>query len=264
MRGVSGDSPEGGARLGVPRLRLVTAGSGGAETARRALRPVLRGARCTHLRRQCRRRKRGPEAENRQGGAPRGARPSAEGRKALRKRLACRVMCRPNGCRSTRAPVGAPPTPRMRVGCKVTTRAQTRRGNEMQRAHRAEWLFEIVRCERGCCSRIERRRRRALGATLLEGEGGARGARGDNHIIPVLLKTRQFIGTFARFTTSPQRATSFSTCPLNSSGVLAIMSKPSVLMRTFMSALARMLMISPCSFFTIARSRPAGPRSEEH
>src|SRR5712691_5255167 len=119
MRGVSGDSPEGGARLGVPRLRLVTAGSGGAETARRALRPVLRGARCTHLRRQCppsprlwracslarrsfseggcRRRKRGPEAENRQGGAPRGARPSAEGRKAPRKRLACRVMCRPTG-----------------------------------------------------------------------------------------------------------------------------------------------------------------------
>src|SRR5713226_575395 len=68
IRGVSGDSPEGGARLGVPRLRLVTAVSGGAETARRALRPVLRGARCTHLRRQCRRRKRGPEAENRQGG----------------------------------------------------------------------------------------------------------------------------------------------------------------------------------------------------
>jgi len=33
----SGDSPEGGARRGVPRLRLVTAGSGGAETARRAL-----------------------------------------------------------------------------------------------------------------------------------------------------------------------------------------------------------------------------------
>src|SRR5712692_860772 len=140
MRGVSGDSPEGGARLGVPRLRLVTAGSGGAETARRALRPVLRGARCTHLRRQCppsprlwracslarrsfseggcRRRKRGPEAENRQGGAPRGARPSAEGRKAPRKRLACRVMCRPDGCRCTRAPVGAP-SPLDRGGKKV-------------------------------------------------------------------------------------------------------------------------------------------------
>ena len=29
MRGVSGDDPEGGAGSGVPRLRLVTAGSGG-------------------------------------------------------------------------------------------------------------------------------------------------------------------------------------------------------------------------------------------
>ena len=46
-RGVSGDGPEGGARRGVPRLRLVTAASGGSETARRALRPGLRGARCT-------------------------------------------------------------------------------------------------------------------------------------------------------------------------------------------------------------------------
>src|SRR5713101_4365909 len=146
MRGVSGDSPEGGARIGVPRLRLVTAGSGGAETARRALRPVLRGARCTHLRRQCRRRKRGPEAENRQGGAPRGARPSAEGRKAPRKRLACRVMCRPDGCRSTRAPVGAPPTPRW----GDEERLQTPGANA---SRKREVLFDIVRRE---CSDVLR------------------------------------------------------------------------------------------------------------
>ena len=33
-----------------------------------------------------------PWAKNRHGGAPKGARPSAEGRKAPRKRLACRVV----------------------------------------------------------------------------------------------------------------------------------------------------------------------------
>src|SRR5262249_60222842 len=43
----SGGGPEGGAGSGVPRLRLVTAGSGGSETVRRALRPVLPGAGCT-------------------------------------------------------------------------------------------------------------------------------------------------------------------------------------------------------------------------
>jgi hypothetical protein len=37
------------------------------------------------LRRKCRSRKRGPEAENRQGGAPRGARPDRKGRRAPRR-----------------------------------------------------------------------------------------------------------------------------------------------------------------------------------
>ncbi len=40
----------------------------------------------------------------------------------------------------------------------------------------------------------------------------------------VTMTPRQFIGTFARFTTSLQRATSFFACAPNSSGVLAIMS----------------------------------------
>src|SRR5882757_6839852 len=47
VRGVSGDGPEDGAGSGVPRSWLVTTGSGGSETARRALRPVLQGACCT-------------------------------------------------------------------------------------------------------------------------------------------------------------------------------------------------------------------------
>jgi len=54
-----------------------------------------------------------PPAENRYGGAPKGARPSAaEGRRVPRKHPARRVMCGPTGCRRIRAPVGAPPTPR--------------------------------------------------------------------------------------------------------------------------------------------------------
>src|SRR5215831_11801818 len=47
------------------------------------------------------------------------------GRKAPRKRLACRVMCTPNGCRCTGTSLGAPPTPRFGLAkqrCK--TRAQ--------------------------------------------------------------------------------------------------------------------------------------------
>jgi len=55
------------------------------------------------------------------------------GRKAPRKRLACRVMCRPNGCfAGTRTSLGAPPTPRLGVGeaTMQTPGAKTRRGND--------------------------------------------------------------------------------------------------------------------------------------
>jgi hypothetical protein len=116
-RGVSGDGPEGGARRGVLRLRLVTAGLG-----RHGHRPpgnTTRAARSSlhALRRQCRSRKRGA-------GAQKSPRWSAErrascviGREAPRKRLACDVIaCRTDAQRRIRAPVGAPPTPR--GGCK--------------------------------------------------------------------------------------------------------------------------------------------------
>ena len=51
------------------------------------------------------------------------------GRKAPRKRLACRVMCTSNGCRCTRTTLGAPPTPRFGVGEAkwITPRAKARR-----------------------------------------------------------------------------------------------------------------------------------------
>ena len=79
-RGVSGDGPEGGARRGVPRLRLVTATLG--RFGNRPPGTMTRAARSSlHvLRRKCRSRKRGPEAENRHGGAPRGAPPSSRSR----------------------------------------------------------------------------------------------------------------------------------------------------------------------------------------
>src|SRR5262249_21680084 len=50
----------------------------------------------------------------------------------LARRLACRVMCTPNGCRCTRTFLGAPPTPRFGVSeAKFKPRAQKmRRGNE--------------------------------------------------------------------------------------------------------------------------------------
>jgi hypothetical protein len=80
------------------------------------------------LRRKCRGRKRGPEAENRQGGAPRGARPDRKGRRAPRRVPGPLRYCGPAGCRSTRAPVGAPPP--LKSGWPDAGPGRTRRGNE--------------------------------------------------------------------------------------------------------------------------------------
>src|SRR6266436_3338474 len=65
--------------------------------------------------------------------APRRRASRVMGRKAPRKRLACRVKCRPNGClASTRTTLGAPPPfDRGARSESFKTRAQeTRRGNE--------------------------------------------------------------------------------------------------------------------------------------
>src|SRR5215468_7312527 len=104
IEGVLRRHPEGGARRGVLRRRLVTVGLGrpGTPPARHydlAARSSLHGSEgnCPPLwdggRR--RRRKRGPEAQNRHGGAPRGERPASWDARRLARRLACRVMaCR--------------------------------------------------------------------------------------------------------------------------------------------------------------------------
>src|SRR3979411_2422504 len=75
-RGVSGDDPEGGAGSGVPRLRLVTAGSGGPGHRPPGIRTWLRGACCTDPEAMPEMEAR-PPAENRHGGAPRGERPAS-------------------------------------------------------------------------------------------------------------------------------------------------------------------------------------------
>src|SRR5262244_4466425 len=57
-----------------------------------------------------------PRVKNRHGGAPRGERPASWDARRLARRLACRVMCTPNGCLArTRTSLGAPPTPRFGV-----------------------------------------------------------------------------------------------------------------------------------------------------
>src|SRR5262249_21656786 len=92
----------------------------------------LRGARCTDPEAMPETEAR-PRVKNRHGGAPRGERPALWDARRLARRLACRVMCTPNGCRCTRTTLGAPPTPRfgVREAKSQTPDAKTRRGNEM-------------------------------------------------------------------------------------------------------------------------------------
>src|SRR5262247_1656131 len=73
-----------------------------------------------------------PRVKNRHGGAPRGERPASWDARRLARRLACRVMCTPNGCRCTRTFLGAPPTPRFGVGeaTMQTPGAKMRRGKD--------------------------------------------------------------------------------------------------------------------------------------
>jgi hypothetical protein len=81
-----------------------------------------------------------PPATNRHGGAPKGARPTLLDAGRFASARACSVIACPTGCRCTRAPVGAPPTPQG--------------GNSIQHpgaiAPRERiGLFEIVRWECG-------------------------------------------------------------------------------------------------------------------
>src|SRR3982074_1537318 len=72
----SRDDPEGGGGSGVPRLRLVTAGSGGPGHRPPGMTTWLRGARCTNPEEMPEMEAR-PPAEKRAGGAPRGERPAS-------------------------------------------------------------------------------------------------------------------------------------------------------------------------------------------
>jgi hypothetical protein len=110
-RGASGGDPEGGAKCGVSRLRLVTADSGGPVPRPPGTTTWLRGARCTDPEEMPEMEARDP-AENRHGGAPRGAPPFAKGGRHPRKVPGLQRYCRPRVSADTRAPVGAPPTPR--------------------------------------------------------------------------------------------------------------------------------------------------------
>src|SRR6266536_1070890 len=102
LRGVSGGDPEGGVR----KWRPAAAARNRWPREARDPRPPgtttwLRGARRTDPEGKCpplhdggrrRRRKRGPEAQNRHGGAPRGERPALWDARRLARRLAYRVI----------------------------------------------------------------------------------------------------------------------------------------------------------------------------
>ena len=128
-RGVFRRRSIGGARCDVPRLRLVTAGSGrhGNPPARHydLRREELR---CTDCGGNAADGSADPEPKNRHGGAPKGARPASWDAGRFASARTYRVMVRPTGCRCTRAPVGAPPP--LGVGTKFNTWAQSRRGND--------------------------------------------------------------------------------------------------------------------------------------
>src|SRR6478672_350873 len=111
MRGVSGDDTEGGARSGVLRPRLVTAGLVGPGHRPPGMTTWLRGARCTDPEAMPEMEAR-PPAENRHGGAPRGERPASWDAPHSRGPVASRKRDNRDS-----APVGAPPTP-LRVGCE--------------------------------------------------------------------------------------------------------------------------------------------------
>src|ERR1700704_51898 len=130
MGAFSRDDPEGGARNGVPRPRLVTVVSGGSGNPPARHYDLAARSFAARLGRKCPKWKRGTQTQNRHGGAPKGARPASWDAGAPRKRPGTQRYCVPTGCRCIRAPVGAPPTPRRGVEEIRKPRAQMRRGNE--------------------------------------------------------------------------------------------------------------------------------------
>src|SRR5229473_3469737 len=128
-RGVSGDGPVGGARRGVPRLRLVTVSPGrpGTPSARHydlVARSSLHGSGGNAGDGSTGPRPKIATVERREARVPRW------GREAPRKRLACRVTSTPGCPAGHPASLGAPPP---LVGWQrknFKPRAQSRRGND--------------------------------------------------------------------------------------------------------------------------------------
>ena len=121
----------------------------GTESARQALRPAPRGASPHALRRQCRRRKRGPEPKTATVERREASVPERRTRGAC-KRLVCRVMAGRTGAQRTRAPVGAPPT--LVAGLARRSLSEGGSTHHLGTAPREEmgcanWLFEIVERE---------------------------------------------------------------------------------------------------------------------
>jgi hypothetical protein len=112
-----------------PAVRLVIACSGGTDTARRALRPVPRGARCTRCGGNAAAGSAEPEPKNRHGGAPRGERPALWDARRLASawHAASSHAQRVLSAASVRLSALRPPL--IGLGTKFTTRAQSRRGN---------------------------------------------------------------------------------------------------------------------------------------
>src|SRR5712692_8309655 len=131
-RGVSGDGPVGGARRGVPRLRLVTNAPGGPGPRPPGTMTWPRGARCTDPEEMPEMEARAP-AENRHGGAPRGERPRRWERKAPQQGACVPVMAREPGCLARiRCACRRSPPPSYRGGKRKSARTRlTRRWIEM-------------------------------------------------------------------------------------------------------------------------------------
>src|SRR5262249_3601347 len=142
-RSCSRDDPEGGARRGVLRRRLVTVRPGGSGPRPPGTTTWLRGARCNRSGANAGERSAAPGAQNRHGGAPRGERPASWDARRLARRLVRRVMaCPPGASPSTRTFLGAPPTPRFGVS---EGKSQTPDAENAPRER--DGLFEIVSCE---------------------------------------------------------------------------------------------------------------------
>src|SRR5712691_5706674 len=139
----SGDVPEGGARTW--RLAAAARNRSSREArdpARQALRLGCEELRCTDREEMPEKEARTP-AQNRHGGAPRGARPASWDARHPAGCLTRYVIARPTGAA---APVrlSAHRPPLVGVGNTIKARARTRRGNETCCSH---GLFDIVRRE---------------------------------------------------------------------------------------------------------------------